>query len=797
LAANRPTFSGLSAAEVAQRVARGQSNDYEARVGRTYWEIVRDNVFNLFNIVLSVLLIILLVFREYTAFFFAGFSVISNSFLGMIQEINAKRKLDSLAALSAQEVKVWRDGKLITVPQKQLVIDDMLPIEPGDRLVVDGRVAHSDALEMDESQLTGESDAVHKDAGNDLVSGSFVVAGTGVMQVTKVGKESTINRLSTVAKAYKNVKTPTQVRIDAIVQLSVIAMFILVPMLFIQSYRLDQPFLEIVKNSVVFVTSLVPQGLVLLAVLSLTIGAIRITRHQTLIQRVNAVESLANVTVLCFDKTGTLTRNELTVTEVLSPDGVSPDKVQAYLRAYTGSLSHLNRTAGAIDTYIQSNPNGASAAQPQKIREIPFTSARKWGAIEFSDETLILGAPERVLDPNSELARRASELAAGGLRVLAFARTTEPPTDTHLGNAAQPLALIVMGDKVRDDIRETLQAFSEQGVKLKVISGDNVETVRAIAAEAGMQVEQAYTGDQLVAMSDGELSAAAMRGTVFARIEPDTKRRLIMALKEQGEYVAMVGDGVNDVPALKAADLAIVMNDGAQIAKDIGDIVLLNNAMSTLPMAFHEGRSITQTIYGTTKLFLTRNAYWVFLFVFVGFLTLPFPITPVQISFLTFGTVNMPATFIAFELWRPSKMERFRRDVLDYILISGVIGAVAMTLLYVCAYMVTFGNLDATRSAITVFGCFYGWLVLYGVHGIDMLRLKTYRQQRSVAFFAPLFSALTILALYLLPGLFEFVAPTMPLIYLITSIFLLSAVVLDLGLHDRRFVNNLWRFVAP
>jgi cation-transporting ATPase E len=801
----------LTAAEVADRTRRGLSNDFQARVGRTYRQILRDNILNLFNIVLGALLVIVIIYHDYVTVFFAGFSVFTNSVLGILQEISAKRKLDRLAALSEQKVKVRRDGQLTEVPMKKIVVDDVISIEPGDRLVVDGRILHADSLEIDESHLTGESDAVIKEANNEVFSGSFCIAGTGVMVATRVGKDSTVNKLSTIAKTYRNVRTPTQQKISAMVELSVVIMFIFVPMLFISGYLRQTDFLPVIKNAVVFVTSLVPQGLVLVATLSLTIGAIRISRHQTLIQRVNAVESLANVTVLCFDKTGTLTRNQLAVKELLPLNDATESDVCQRLRLYTGNLAYLNSTARAIEAY--SNPPDSDSldsglkptASPAitKIREVPFTSSRKWGAIVFPDETLILGAPERVLphDGTSDRIRqRAQQLASEGLRVLAFARTAEQPQDGHLSDAREPLALIVLSDQVREDIQDTLLAFSEQNIALKVISGDNVETVQAIAKQAGMSLLGAYTGDLLDKMGDAELDVAVKQANLFARIEPDTKRRIIAALKRQGEYVAMVGDGVNDVPALKEAHMAVVMNEGTQISKDVADIVLLNNAMSTLPLAFKEGREITQTVYGTTKMFLIKNMYNVLLFIFAGFMFTPFPITPVQISWSAFGTVNMPATFIAFGWWRPQFMKHFRRDVLDYIIIGGLIGAVVLSILYAIIFLAGGRNVEEARSAVTLFVCLYGMLIVWNTHGVDIFDARSFRRRWGIVLVSGVMTILTILVPYILPGLFEFVPPLWPhdapVIILIAALFDLSLILFSVGMRNRYLINRLWMLFA-
>jgi cation-transporting ATPase E len=796
-----PSQLGLTSAQVAERVARGESNNFHARVGRSYWEIVRDNVFNLFNLVLGGLLILVIFMGDYSTAVFAGFSVVTNSILGMFQEISAKRKLDQLAALAAKDIPVWRDGELTHVPINQLVKDDVIPLEPGDRIVVDGRIVQSDSLEIDESQLTGESDAVLKDVDLPVYSGSFCIAGSGVMIATEVGKNSTINKLSTIAKTYKNVRTPTQQRISAMVQITVVAMLIGGPMLLLQGFLRGESSLDVVRSLVVFVSSIVPQGLVLVAILSLTIGAVTISRYQTLIQRVNAVESLANVTVLCFDKTGTLTRNQLTVTKILPLNQYSDADIHRRLDTYINNLSFQNSTAAAVSNYLKTLSPSPNGSRPQKIQEIPFNSARKWGAVVLPDETLVFGAPERVLsqtpEPDTRTIAHATELASQGLRVLALARTTDAPLDGHLKPTLEPLSLIILSDQLRPDIQETLKEFHQQNVKLKVISGDNLDTVRTIAQQSGLVINKAFTGDQLESMQEREFEGAVLDGDLFARIEPDTKRKIIAALKRQGQYVAMVGDGVNDVPALKEAHLAIVMNDGAQISKDVGDIVLLNNAMSTLPKAFAEGKIITQTIYATAKLFMVKNFYNILLIFFVGFMTLPFPTTPIQISWITFGTVNIPATLIAFKIIRPTFMAQFRRDVIDYVITAGTVGAVALSILYAAVYFATGENTFEARSAVTVFIGLYGTLLFWNVHSVDLLVPRSLLEHWRITLFGVVITVLTIIVPFLLPETFVFIPPE-PLVWaLIVAIFLLNAVVVSLLMRYRGLINQLWLLFNP
>jgi len=792
-----PPFSGLTSAEVAERVRRGETNRFKARVGRSYWQILRDNLFNAFTVVMLTMLFIVLLMGDYATVVFAGFAVVTNALFGIVQESYSKRKFDRLMAMSAPMVRVYRDGALSEVSVYDVVKDDVIPLEPGDKIIADGHVLDSDALEVDESQLTGESDAVLKDVGSPVSSGSFCVAGSGVMTAEIVGEHSTVNRLTSVAKAYRYVLTPTQGRIYTIVQISIFIMLVCTPMIFIAGViqRGILIHLENFQNAVVFVASIVPQGLVLTATLSLTIGAIVISRRQTLVQRVNAVESMGNVTCLCFDKTGTLTQNRLVVSE-LQARNISDADLKAKLALYLGNLSTLNRTAGAVADYL-SLKKGSAPAQV-KQREVPFNSARKWSAVIINNETLIMGAPERLLHESEyDLAAQSSTLAEQGYRVLAFSHVPFALDGDQLPDERRALALIILSDTVRPDIKETLDAFREQGVALKVISGDNLETVSAVAREAGMTINHAYTGDQLMAMSEGEFAEAARLGDLFARIEPNTKRQLVAALKKAGHYVAMTGDGVNDVPSLKEAHLAIAMNDGAQMTKDIADIVLLNNALTTLPEAFHEGRTITQIIFGTCKIFLIKNLYSLLFFVFVGFMFLPFPVTPIQISWVTFGVVNLTAGLMSFRLYKPAPMHNFREDVLDYVVTGGSLGTVAACLVYAVAFFANGEDVIATRSLIVIFLTLFGMLVFWNVCGINLMQFNTILPRLRVFLFGLGAAVMTITVCYLLPGVLSFEGPSTLEWVFVGTVFATMIILLNAAMRTRYFSKLIWRISAP
>jgi cation-transporting ATPase E len=462
-------------------------------------------------------------------------------------------------------------------------------------------------------------------------------------------------------------------------------------------------------------------------------------------------------------------------------------------------LATQNRTAGAIAAYVGVNGGGAV-----KQREIPFTSARKWGAVIFQNETLIMGAPERVLDPerDAEALQVALERSKQGERVIAFARSQEMPTNGALPEKRHALALIAMSDQIRPEIRQTIEQFKALGVELKVISGDNAETVRAIAQQAGMTIRGAYTGDQLEAMDAAAFANAVREANLFARVEPETKRKIVRALKAQGAYVAMVGDGVNDVPALKEANMAVAMNDGAQIAKDVADLVLLDNSMTTLPSAFERGRTITQKIFASTRIFLTKNFYTVLAFIFVGFMALPFATTPIIISWLTFGMVNVPGILITFGFLRPRYLASFPNDVMRYVLTATVVGGLSMSVLYAAFYLLLRGDVevgvielaarDEARSGLLVFMALFCLVIFWNTFGIELFKAQSLRARPRLVALGIGLVLLTLVPPYFLPQLFQGWSNPRFLVFAAAALAAgVAAVVMHWLYHDRQLEKLL------
>jgi cation-transporting ATPase E len=764
-----PTLAGLTDAQVQERIASGRTNRYDHKNARGAWQIVKDNVFTVFNVTLFLAVVATLAAGLAMSgpqsnvigdVIFSGASVWANMVVGIVQELWAKRKLDQLAALSVKKARVRRNNQVVEVAADDIVIDDLVLLEPGDRVPVDGPVVESRALEMDESLLTGESDSVSKAAGDAVMSGTFCLAGSGVIRADKIGADSYANRLTSTARGLKQALTPLQLKLNLVVQVLVVLMVIVVVLQLVAAANTGVATVDAMRYTLVIVTSFVPAGLILANTVSLSVGAVTIARFNTLVQRVNAIESMGNVTVLCTDKTGTLTRNRLSVQEVVPLGDYSEAAAVRLLSLYAHGSAAQNKTAGAIAEYAGPTPRPAVEA------EIPFSSARKWGALTLvgdgapSDErTLVLGSPELILDPDDPETARARAVARKhteqALRVVALvASPASVDGSSELPERRKPVALAVLQDEIRPDIADTMSAFADQGVRIKVISGDSADTVRAIAQRSGLANTQAITEMELAPMQGPAFDAAVRTRGLFARITPETKQRIVASLSRQGEYVAMVGDGVNDVPALKQARLGVSMNDGAQITKDVSELVLLNNALSTLPRALKEGQRISQKILASSRLYLAKNAITILAFLLIGYVALPFPAEPRQVSWVATMTVSIPCTLLAFGLLRPGFTRRFSREVLGYSILLGSVGGVALTAAYILEYALG-GDLVMARAVFTFASLHFSTHVFWDVHDVSVFSPASLRK-RPREFLAGLGLLIAGIGVpELLPGLFN------------------------------------------
>ncbi len=718
----KPEIHGLSNAEVQERLGRGQRNESALRPTRSYWEIIRTNVFGLYNIVLFASFVALFVIRGPGSAIFPALVVLINIVLGLVQEIRAKQSLDKLAALSVRTAIVRRDGESKTVAVDQIVQDDVIELHPGDAIPVDGPVVASGALQIDESQLTGESEYVLKNTGDPLTSGSFCISGAGLVQAEKIGAASFVNHLSNVARAYKNVRSPLEMNLDALVEMLVPLTIVLAPLTLLAGDLQRAPLGDSLENVVNLISSLVPQGLIVFVSISFAYSVIRISRYHALIQRPDAVELTGHIRYLCADKTGTLTRNVLTVKDLMPLDGASRDSVQGKLGAYLSNVSWHNRTVAAISSFVNRPPQS-----PSSVADVPFSSDRKWSSVTLrSGQTLVLGAPE-ILLRDASVEKMADEMGRQGLRVIALAESSEQPSSdgSRLPAQMKPVALIGLEDELRPGIQDTLRQFDEQGIDIKIISGDGPETVKAIAQRAGMSDVRLVTEQDLQGIDETALEHVALETNLFTRIKPPTKRRIVAALARHGP-VAMIGDGVNDVPALKQANLAIAMNDGAQIAKDVSEVILLNNDFSTLPRAFFEGREVTQRLYGIAKINLVKVLYLTLLFVLIGYAGLPWPADLLQTTWLSLITLTIPAMLIIFRLLPIPHARNETREVVEYILLWGAAAATAAIVADIIVLVAWKESVAVARTVVIGFAGLYNSLVLWDIYGVSPFSPKSF-----------------------------------------------------------------------
>jgi cation-transporting ATPase E len=716
-------MQGLTESEAIARRARGQGNDVQLQTSRSYVQILRQNVFTFINTVLfSIGIVLILMGRVGDAVVTAGL-VLMNVIVGVAQEGRAKRTLDQIALLTRPRATVVREGQERTIDPDEIVLGDVLVVHPGDQIVVDGQVVGDARMDVDESHLTGESDLIPKRAGDPVYSGSFCVSGSAFYEVQKVGAESLANQLTAGARAFRQVKTPLQRNIDFVVRVLVFLASQLGILLALSFAIEGLPIVESVQVAAV-IASLVPQGLFAMITIAYAMGAVRIAGQGALVQQANAVESLSNVTVLCLDKTGTLTTNHIRLCEC-HPVGTGEDQVRRILGDYVVSASSLNRTAEAI--------RDACDGQARPVHaEVPFSSARKWSALAFDDGALkgvyVLGAPEILLPylghkgdlgPKIEdVQDRAEQWAARGLRVLLLAyRADLAPLhdgndEPQLPHDLVPLGVLSFSDELRHEAQATLQGFTEAGIQLKIISGDNPHTVAALARQAGLGPDiQVISGLELAEMDETQFARAVEEKTVFGRITPQQKEQLVRKLRDHGYYVAMIGDGVNDVLCLKQAHLGIAMQSGSQATRSIADIVLLNDSFAALPAAFREGQRIVNGMQDIVRLFLARTFYVTLLVLGTAIVGVAFPVTPKHNSILALLTVGIPT--LALAAWaRPDvPPPNLLRSVSHFVFPAAFTVSVVGIGVYLAFLQMT-DNVDIARTALTTTTVLCGLLLI-------------------------------------------------------------------------------------
>lgn len=721
--------TGLTAAEVAERVARGEVNDVPVRSSRSTVEIIRGNVFTRFNALIGILWAIVLLVAPIQDSLF-GFVIIANTGIGIIQELRAKKTLDGLAVIGEAKPVVRRDGVAAGISTSEIVLGDVVELGPGDKVVVDGEVVEGDSLEVDESLLTGEADPVLKHPGDQVMSGSFVVAGGGAFRATKVGREAYAAQLAEEASRFTLVQSELRTGISTILKyvtwmMIPTAIGLIISLLVAE----ERDFKDSVARTIGGIVPMIPEGLVLLTSVAFAIGVIRLGRKQCLVQELPAIEGLARVDVVCLDKTGTLTEGGMDITELRPLGGADEAYVRTVLGAIGASDPRPNASLQAIiDAYPDESGWRATAA-------LPFSSARKYSGATFegdgvggaggnggeggnagaggdageagnSPASWLLGAPDVLLPTGDPTLAEIETLNEQGLRVLLLARvdgaTALDAPEVTAG--AVPTALVVLEQRLRPDAAETLTYFADQDVSAKVISGDNAVSVGAVAAKLGLPGADRTVDARQLPGDQEEMARALDSGSVFGRVSPQQKREMVGALQSHGHTVAMTGDGVNDVLALKDADIGVAMGSGSEATRAVAQIVLLNNSFATLPSVVAEGRRVIGNITRVATLFLTKTVYSVLLAILVVCTQVEYPFLPRHLTLISTLTIGVPAFFLALAPNKERARPNFVRRVMRYSIPSGVVAAAATFATYLLArshYSGT-GSLAAETSAATL-----------------------------------------------------------------------------------------------
>ena len=695
---------GLTSAEAARSLA--QLGPVEPKSSRSVASIVAGNVFTLFNAILGTFFVLLLALGLFADALF-GLVAIINSAIGIRQEMKAKETLDRLALLVAPKARAVRDAVTVEVRGDEVVPGDVVRVEPGDQLVADGVVASSRGLTMDESILTGESDGVRKHDGDRVLSGSYCISGSGYYEVDAVREDSHAEQVAGEARTFRHPPSPLQLEVNRLLSATTMVMVPLAVLLLLAFVVRSVNLHDAAQTAAAGLVTLIPEGLVLLMSVTLAVAAVRLARMNTLVQQIAATEALAAVDTICVDKTGTLTDGSLNLVSVEVADTSQPALTHEALGRFAHSAGERNRTLETIADRYPGTPG-------RVIAEVPFSSSWKWSGLTLdgrgSSRSYVLGAPDVLaaagaLELSPTLARTLEQHTAAGRRVVAFGESGDALPDnpgTQPPPRLEPRALIVLEERLRPDAAETIEFMRSQNVALKLISGDARQTVTAVAQGVGVPANAGVIEGPDLPAEKSQLAAAADRNTIFCRITPDQKKALVGALADRGRFTAMIGDGVNDVPALKRARLAVAMGSGSQITKGIGDIVLMRDQFSMVPRAVAEGRRIARNIHRLARLYATKSVYAGVLILITAIFGFAFPFLPRQLTIAAALTIGIPSFVLALA---PSEGPLYRgrllRALLAFAAPAGGGIALGSLLSYFLVDDVFGGSLAEGRTAAT------------------------------------------------------------------------------------------------
>ena len=702
--------TGLTTAQVRQRKECGLGNGAPVSAGRSEMQIIAGNLLTFFNLVFGILAVVLALAGSSVKNMTFLIVVVWNLAIGCIQEIRAKRAVDKLTLVAAQKLPVIRDGKMQVVSSEELVRDDIVEFSQGQQICADA-VLLTGTLKMNEALVTGEEDAVLKNAGDTLLSGSVVVAGTGRARLTAVGAAAFASRLAMEAKKDPKAAASEMMRsLDQLIRVVGIALIPVGLLLFFQEFKvLGRNLTDSAEAVVAALVGMIPEGLYLLTSVAMAASSLKLTRDKVLVKDLNCIEALARVDVLCVDKTGTITEPVMAVENVIPLTEDPPERLERILAAiYTGAQPENDTGRAMVEVF-------AGETNWEREEEIPFTSQKKWRCVSFRGQgAYYIGAPEAIMGSRYEEIRETAESwSAKGCRVLLIARYAGELTEEPQSGMQRPLALIILGNPLRPQAKETFRYFREQGVAVKVISGDNPVTASRVAAEAGIPGAECYV-DLSALKTDEELAEAAKNCTVFGRVTPDKKKKLIAELKAQGHTVAMTGDGVNDVLAMKEANCSIAMAGGAQAAGQVAQMVLLKSDFAAMPAIVGEGRRVINNIQRAASLFLVKNILSMGLALVTLLTRQPYPFQPLHLTLISALTIGTPSFFLAME----PNYERVSGKFLPTVLRRALPGGLANLLMVLLAQLVL-TQLEMPAAQIStvcaaLVGC-VGMLVLWDV----------------------------------------------------------------------------------
>lgn len=697
---------GLTPEEVLERTARGQVNGSEGRTTKSVPQILRDNIITPFNLLNLALAVLVLLTGSWKNCLFMGV-ILCNILIGTFQELRAKRVIDRLSLIAAPMAHVVRGGLTVDIPLAELALDDIMVLSAGNQVCADGEVVWG-SCEVNESLVTGESDPVSKKVGDPLLSGSFIVSGRCRAQAVRVGVDSYAGKLTRAAKRTKRNRSELMDSINTVIKVIGVALIPIGTALFIKAFTSGAAWRQSVVGTVAALIGMIPEGLVLLVSVVLAVSVIRLSKRNALVQELFSIERLARVDTLCLDKTGTITKGTMCLDDIVPLGTWSVQMAEEAAAALMAALGDENPTASAVRQRCSAPPDWMAEAG------VPFSSARKWSGASFREQgTWVLGAGRWVLGDGYEpLRARVEEAAAAGQRVLVLAHSAASfGPDKMLPGDLEPAALFLLSDELRGGAAETLTYFAEQGVELKVISGDDPVTVASVAQKVGLPGADRWV-DAATLTDEETIEAAASQYAVFGRVTPDQKLALVKALKKQGHTVAMTGDGVNDVPALRESDCSVAMAAGSDAARSISQIVLMDSDFSSMPHIVAEGRRSINNLQRSAALFLTKTVFSTIIAVCFIFLPYRYPFQPIQFTLISALTIGAPSFLLALEPNRERIRGRFLANVLKRALPGGVTMAINILLLAAAAGWLGFTPEQFSTAAVLITG-FTGFLNLW------------------------------------------------------------------------------------